>query len=205
MLNTIASSFWLNSTNSLRHSQILTAINFGDHLTSHNCFKLITIQLLYYCKSTFPPSSFRKHWGLWTINIQTVRTPALIYQYEALGRRSGAQPLAYSSSHFLMRTYSYKAQAKQGLSNLVITHSSPPRCGRVIGCLQQRSNLVTPVLTVSLEHSDYAKWIDARARHLGRETEEILNAAPDALRRWWVGLGGENARLDAQRNWLSNL
>lgn len=156
------------------------------------------IVLFYIRKATFL-------WGLWTINIQTVRASVAVYHYEALGRRAGAQPSAYSSSHFLMRTCSYKAQAKQGLSNLVITHSSPLRCGRVIGCLQQRSKLVTPVLTVSLEHSDYAKWIDARARHLGRETEEILNAAPDAPRRWRVGSGGENARLDAQRNWLSNL
>ncbi len=126
--------------------------------------------LLLFCCKTLRSVNIRPQ----TINIQTVRAPASIYQYETLGRRSGAQPSVYSSSHILMRTRLYKAPAKQGLSNLVITHSSPLRCGGVIGCLQQRSKLVTPVLTVSLEHSDYAKWIDARARHLGRETKEIL-------------------------------
>lgn len=107
--------------------------------------------------------------ALCIINIQT-KKQAKVWRTRSEVIRTGVEMFTLSLPH----TRSYKAAAEQGLSKLVITHPSPPRCGGQIGCLQQRCKRVTLVLTVSLEHSDYAKWIDARVRHLGRETEEIL-------------------------------
>lgn len=42
------------------------------------------------------------------------------------------------------------------------------------GLRREAHALVTAVLTVPLEHGDYVKWINAGARHLGRETEKIF-------------------------------